>query len=70
MSDRPISPSEREEVPPEVVSGEPTEPTQPESNEITTGRRMLWMVGGGVGAYMILRGVWGLMNDEDEQERP
>lgn len=63
MSDRP-----EHEVPESVPTPE-KEPTAPEKHEITTGRRMLWVVGGGVGAFMILQGVWGLIKDDDE-ERP
>ncbi|AQP45189.1 hypothetical protein [Tessaracoccus flavus] len=38
------------------------------AGEITTGRRMLWLAGGGIGAYMVLRGVWGLATGEDQEQ--
>ena len=53
MSERPTDPTH-----PVSPAEEPT-PAKPEQ-EITTGRRALWVIGGGVGAYMILRGVWAL----------
>lgn len=70
MSDRPVSPNDPDL--PEPVPAVEQEPTTPEKQEITTGRRMLWMVGGGVGAFMILQGVWGLIKDDEgeEEERP
>lgn len=65
MSDRPDpDPDDDLEVP---------EHSTPETNEITTGRRMLWVVGGGVGLYLLGSGIWGLINkDEDGQpeEKP
>ena len=30
-------------------------------------RRLLWVGGVGVGSYMVLRGLWGVLTGEDEQ---
>ena len=43
------------------------EPQPPANAPITPGRRALWAVGGVVGGYMILRGVYGLITKDDEQ---
>lgn len=40
------------------------EPVKPYANA-GPGRRALWVVGGGVGAYMIVRGLYGVITGED-----
>ncbi|MFT3889042.1 MAG: hypothetical protein QM713_12890 [Arachnia sp.] len=46
----------------------PDRPT-PEANpkaQVTPARRTLWAVGLGVGGYMIIKGVYGLVKGEDK----
>ncbi|MBK7819696.1 MAG: hypothetical protein IPJ61_01120 [Tessaracoccus sp.] len=45
---------------PEVESDAP-----PKKPEVTKARRTLWAVGLGVGGYMIIRGVYGILTGEE-----
>lgn len=74
MSERPTDPEDHQpfddepiEAPDHTVEPE-AEPEQPKRYaNVTPARRALWVVGGAVGIYMIGRGVYGLITDEDQQ---
>lgn len=61
MSHHPVPPEEPTPDEPDA------QPAGRRSAEITPGRRALWAVGGVVGGYMIVRGLYGIFNEDDEQ---
>ncbi|MBB1509627.1 hypothetical protein [Tessaracoccus sp. MC1756] len=54
------------ETPDDVPQAEP-EPGKRYEN-VGLGRRSVWVLGGAVGAYMILRGLYGIITGEDEEQ--
>lgn len=54
--------------PQEPTPAEPAVEQPPRRYEnVSTGRRALWVVGGAAGTYLIVRGLYGVITGEDQE---